>query len=376
MARPGSCRSASPANWARPSPTLRTTGSPTSSNTPSRDLRLTANLTGPAATVADLTDVGEQDRIRIELAITILLLAILLIIYRNPVTMLLPLITIGVSLVTAQAIVAGLGQVGLGISNQTIVLMSGMMAGAGTDYAVFLISRYHDYVRLGADSEQAVKKALASIGKVIAASAATVAITFLGMIFARLGLFSTVGPALAIAIGVAFLAAVTLLPAILVLAGPRGWISPRRDLTTRFWRRSGIRIVRRPKAHLVASLIVLIILASCAGLVRYNYDDRKALPDSVESSVGYAAMDRHFSVNSTIPQYLFIQSPHDLRTPEALADMEQMAQRVSQLPGIEMVRGITRPTGESLEQAKATYQAGEVGSKLQRRVQPDQRPHR
>ena len=76
----------------------------------------------------------------------------------------------------------------------------------------------------------------------------------------------------------AFLAAVTLLPAILVLAGPRGWVKPRRELTARFWRRSGIRIVRRPKAHLVASVLVLVILASCAGLVRYNYDDRKALP--------------------------------------------------------------------------------------------------
>ena len=122
--------------------------------------------------------------------------------------------------------------------------------------------------------------------------------------------------------------------------------------------------MRRPKAHLVASLIVLIILAGCVSLARYNYDDRKNLPDSVESAVGYAAMDRHFPLNSTIPQYLFVQSPHDLRTPEALADLEQMAQRVSQLPGIAMVRGITRPTGESPEQARATYQAGEVGNKL------------
>jgi RND superfamily putative drug exporter len=325
---------------------------------------LTANLTGPAATVADLTYSGDHDRIRIELAITVLLLAILLIIYRNPVTMMLPLITIGVSLVTAQSLVAGLGELGLGISNQAIVLMSGMLAGAGTDYAVFLISRYHDYIRMGHDSDQAVRRALASIGKVIAASAATVAVTFLGMMFARLGLFSTMGPALALSIGVAFLAAVTLLPAILVVAGPRGWIKPRGDLTTRFWRRSGIRIVRRPRAHLVASVVMLLVLAGCAGLIRYNYDDRKTLPDSVDSSIGYAAMDRHFPVNSTIPQYLFIQSPNDLRTPQALADMEQMAQRVSQLPGIASVRGITRPTGESLEQASTTYQAGEVGGKL------------
>lgn len=326
---------------------------------------LTANLTGPAATIADITAVSARDRIEIELAIAIFLLVILLIIYRNPVTMLLPMITIGVSLVIAQAIVAGVAEeLGLGVSNQTIVLLSGMMAGAGTDYAVFLISRYHDYLRLGADSDQAVKSALASIGKVIAASAATVAVTFLGMTFARLGLFSTVGTALAIGIGVAFLAAMTLLPAIIVLAGSRGWVSPRRDLTTRFWRRAGIRIVRRPKAHLVASLIVLLILAGSMSAVRYNYDDRKALPDSVGSSIGYAAMDRAFPLNSIMPQYLLIQSPHDLRTPEALADLEQMAQRISQLPDIATVRGITRPTGETLEVASTTYQAGEVGKRL------------
>ena len=119
-----------------------------------------------------------------------MLAAILLMIYPNPVTMLLPLITIGASLFTAQAVVAGLAELGLGISNQTIVFLSGMMSGAGTDYAVFLISRYHDYLRLGADSDQAVKRALTSIGKVIAASAATVAVTFLGMVFASLGVFS------------------------------------------------------------------------------------------------------------------------------------------------------------------------------------------
>jgi RND superfamily putative drug exporter len=325
---------------------------------------LTANLTGPAATIADLTDVGWLDREHIEIALTIMLAAILLMIYRNLVTMMLPLITIGASLLTAQAVVAGLAELGLGISNQTIVFLSGMMSGAGTDYAVFLISRYHDYLRLGADSDQAVKSALTSIGKVIAASAATVAVTFLGMVFASLGVFSSVGVALAVAIGVAFLAAVTLLPAILVLAGRRGWIKPNKDFTTGFWRRSGMRIVRRPKVHLFASLMVLIILASCASLARYNYDDRKTLPGTVESGVGYTALDRHFPINTTIPQYLLIQSPHDLRTPKALADLEQMAQRISQLPGIAMVRGITRPTGQSPEEARATFQAGMVGDKL------------
>lgn len=326
---------------------------------------LTANLTGPASTVADLTVAGATDRLPIELAIGILLLLILAVIYRNPVTMMLPLITIGASLLTAQGVVAAISLfTGMAISNQTIVFMSAMLAGAGTDYAVFLISRYHDYVRLGDDSDQAVRRGLVSIGRVIVASAATVGVTFLGMGFAKLGVFSTIGVALAVGIAVAFLAAVTLLPAVVVLAGRKGWVAPRADRTAEFWRRSGVRIVRRPAVYLATSLVILIALASCLSLVRFNYDDRKQLPDSVESSVGYAALERHFPVNQTIPEYLFIQSPQDLRTPRALADLEQMAQRVSQLPGIAMVRGVTRPTGESLEEARTSYQAGEVGNQL------------
>ena len=209
-----------------------------------------------------------------------------------------------------------------------------------------------------------MRRALISIGKVITASAATVGITFLGISFARMGVFSTVGVACAIGVGVAYLAAMTLLPAILVLAGPRGWVKPRRELTARFWRRSGIRIVRRPKAHLVGSLLVLALLASCATLVHYNYDDRKALGPSAPSSVGYAAMERHFPVSQAVPEYILVQSPRDLRTPQALADLEQMAQRVSQLPNIGLVSGLTRPTGVVPQEFRATYQAGIVGDRM------------
>jgi RND superfamily putative drug exporter len=326
---------------------------------------LTAHLTGPAATVADLTVAGERDRLPIELAIAVLVLVVLLVVYRNLVTALLPLAAIGMSFVTAQAVVAGFSQLsGLGVSNQSIIFLSAMIFGAGTDYAVFLISRYHDYLRLGADFDEAVKRALISIGKVITASAATVGITFLGISFAQMGVFSTVGVSSAIGIGVAYLAAVTLLPAILVLAGPRGWVKPRRELTARFWRRSGIRIVRRPKTHLVASVLVLIVLASCASLVRYNYDDRKALRPSAASSVGYAALERHFPISQLIPEYILVRSPRDLRTPQALADLEQMAQRVSQLPNIALVSGITRPIGVVPQEFRATYQAGIVGDRL------------
>jgi putative drug exporter of the RND superfamily len=326
---------------------------------------LTAHVTGQAAIVGDMSIVTAHDMHLIEIATALLVLGILLVIYRRPVTVLLPLITIGISVALAQGVVSALTQLGLNVSALTTVLMTAMIVGAGTDYAVFLISRYHEYIRSGVESDVAVQRALSSIGKVIGASAATVAVTFLGMIFTRLPAFTSVGPALAVSIAVAFFAAITLLPAILVLAGRRGWIAPRGPLTSRLWQRSAINIVRRPKAHLVVSLTVLIALGACALFMHPTYDDRMQLPGSAESNVGYSAMAAHFSTSALLPEYIYIQSPHDLRNPKALADMEQMAQRVSQLPNVATVRGVTRPTGQPLDQTKVSYQAGQVGSKLE-----------
>jgi RND superfamily putative drug exporter len=325
---------------------------------------LKATLTGPSATISDLTDVGSRDMHHIEIATAILVLGILMMVYRNPLTMMLPLITIGLSLMTTRGVVAGLSQIGLGVSNETVIFMTAMMAGAGTDYAVFLISRYHDELRTGMDSDSAVMAALASVGKVVAASAATVAVTFLCMSFAKLGLLATVGPALAIAIGIAVLAAFTLLPAILVLAGRRGWVHPRRELTTHLWRRLGEALVRRPGVYLASSLAVLAILATCGCFVQFNWDESKTLPASVPSNRGYAALAAHFPLNETIPQYILIRSPHDLRGPNALADLEQLIFRVSQIPAMGTIRGVTRPLGKPPEQASIAYQAGVVGDKL------------
>lgn len=333
---------------------LNTAGSPSA-----------VHLTGPAATAADLTVAGENDRLPIEIAIAVLVLLVLLVVYRSPVTMLLPLVTIGSSLLIAQALVAGFSELtGAGVSNQSVVFLSAIMAGAGTDYAVFLISRYHDYLRSGKDFDQAVRAAMLSIGKVITASAATVGLTFLLLSFTKMGVFKTVGVAAAIGIAVAYLAGLTLLPAILVLVGPRGWVKPRRELTSRFWRRSGIRIVRRPVPHLVASLLVLALLAGAAIFASYNYDDRKVVAGSAPSSVGYAAVERHFPISQSIPEYILIQSPHDLRTPRGMADLEQMASRVAQLPDVGLVSGISRPLGEVPAEFRATFQAGIVGTRL------------
>ncbi|KAA0104600.1 RND family transporter [Mycolicibacterium sp. P1-5] len=325
---------------------------------------LQVNLVGGGATIEDMAAIGAKDQHMIEIATVGLVFSILLLVYRSMLAMLMPLVTIGISLVVAQQAVAGLGELGLGLGPQTMMLMTGMIMGAGIDYGVFLYSRYQELTKTGMASDIALVEALSSIGEVIAGSAGTVALTFLGMSFTKLAIFSTVGPALTVTIVVGFLAAITLLPAFIVLAGRRGWIKQRRDITGRMWRRSGVMIVRRPVALLVISVAILGALAATTSKMKFNYDDRKNLPQDSASNHAYEVMDRHFPISGTLQQFLFIQSPKDLRSPKALADMEQMAARIAQLPDIDMVRGITRPTGQVLEQAKTTYQAGEVGTKL------------
>ena len=182
-------------------------------------VRAVRTLTGPASTVADVTRVGAGSD----------LIEIGMVDYgaRDPADRLPEsghhvgaVVTIGISLVTAQAVLAGFAELGLGVSTRTImVFMSGVLFGAGNGLRGFLISRYHDYAATGREFGSSGGAALASIGKVMATSAATVAVTFLAMIFTQLQVFSTVGLAFAIAIGVAFLAGCTLLPAILVLVG-------------------------------------------------------------------------------------------------------------------------------------------------------------
>jgi len=325
---------------------------------------LTVDFAGPAATAAGLSTLSARELLTIAVITAVTVLAVLLIVYRNVVTALLPLATVGLSILVAHRIAGSLTFLGAAVSNWTTVLMTAVLLGASTGSAVLLIGRYHEFVRAGAASDDAVRRALAATGKLLVAWAVVLCAAFSAMKFARLGVFSTAGPALAVGVAVGFLAAITLLPATVCLAGRGGWVEPGRDLTARLWRRWAIDVVRRPVRHLAPGVVALTALVACTACLRLDHDDRNLLPAAVESSRGYAAMDQHFPVNSTIPQYLLVQSTHDLRTPQSLADLELMAQRVSQVRDVSAVRGLTRPAGQPIEQAKISYQAGQVGTEL------------
>ncbi|WP_353109342.1 MMPL family transporter [Gordonia sp. (in: high G+C Gram-positive bacteria)] len=324
----------------------------------------TAKVTGPTATVGDVAE-GSLDDMKVVGIITFVLIAsILLLVYRSVFTAALPVMVLGASVVVARGVVAGLSEVGLPISTMSSMIMIAILAGASVNYTVFMISRYHENLRAGEDPVEALAHAGGSMSRVILATAATVAVANLAQLTAKLDFLAAAGPAVAIAISVGFLSAITLLPAVLALAAKRGWGLARPDRSHVYWAKIGKAVVARPALTLVGSLVVLGALAASALFMNIGYDDRAVQPSDTESAEGYALMDAHFQRDTMIPQYVLVESQKDLRSPQALADLDQMAARIAQLPGIKRVVGVTRPDGKKLTQATLAWQISMMGDQL------------
>lgn len=271
---------------------------------------------------------------------------------------------IGISLAVGRGVLSALGELGMPVSQFTVAFMTAILLGAGTDYTVFLISRYHEQRRAQVAPDQAVEHATASIGRVILASAATVALAFAAMVFANLSVFAGMGPACAVAVLVGFVATVTLLPPVLSLAAKHGIGEPKSDRTRRYWNSVAVAVVRKPVPLLLVSLAILLALSAVAMTMTLSYDDRKGQPDTTASNEGYHLLDRHFRKDIVIAEFLVVESPTDMRTGKGLADLDEMASRIAQIPGVTKVSGVTRPAGARLEQAQLGWQNGQIGDKM------------
>ncbi|OFB36325.1 hypothetical protein BA059_25330 [Mycolicibacterium sp. (ex Dasyatis americana)] len=324
----------------------------------------TVYVTGPASTFSDMIASAEHDLVLISIATAGMIALILMIVYRSVFTALLPLLVIGLSLAVGRGVLSALGEAGMPVSQFTVAFMTAILLGAGTDYTVFLISRYHEQRRAGAPADQAAIYATASIGRVILASAATVAFAFLSMVFARLSVFAALGPACAIAVLFGFLATVTLLPPVLALAARRGIGDPKPDRTRRYWNSVAVAVVRRTVPLLIVSLVILIALSAVAATIKISYDDRKGQPATTASNQGYQLLDRHFRKDIVISEFLVVENPADMRTGKGLADLDEMASRIAQIPGVTKVSGVTRPAGARLDQAQLSWQNGQIGDKM------------
>ncbi|ART67387.1 MMPL family RND transporter [Mycobacterium dioxanotrophicus] len=316
-----------------------------------------AYVTGAAPQVADQFEVGNEGTTKVTL-LTILVIAImLLLVYRSVVTMILVLITVLIEMAAARGIVAFLADTGIiGLSTYSTNLLTLLVIAAGTDYAIFLLGRYHEGRSAGEDRQTAYFSMYSGTAHVVLGSGLTVAGAVFCLSFTRLPYFQSLGIPAAIGVLVALVAALTLAPAVLTLSSQVGLLEPKRSTRTRGWRRIGTAIVRWPGPILVVTIgVALIGLVALPGY-KTSYDVGSYMPASAPSNVGYTAAERHFSKARLNPELLMIESDHDLRDPANMILLERVAKAVFHTPGVAQVQSITRPLGTPLDHSSIPFQ--------------------
>jgi RND superfamily putative drug exporter len=270
---------------------------------------LSFHLTGPGGFAADSQEAfaGIDGKLLYSAAAVVII--ILLLTYRSPVLWLLPLLSAGVALFAAEAVIYLLAtKADLTVNAQSAGILTVLVFGAGTDYALLLIARYREELRRHVDKHEAMAFALHRSGPAIFASGSTVVAGMLCLLFASMNSTRGLGPVAAVGIVVALLAMLTLLPALLVICGR--WVFwPIRptygsdDHTeTSLWGRIGRRIARKPRRTWVTTTVLLgaaalgMLTLDANGLS--NEESFTGTPDSV---VGERVVAAHFPAGAGNP---------------------------------------------------------------------------
>jgi RND superfamily putative drug exporter len=279
-------------------------------------------VTGPAAVQADLAAVFDGADLRL-LAATASVVALLLVItYRSPVLWLVPLLVVGIAdQVAAVLATHTLSWLGLPWDGSTTGILSVLVFGAGTDYALLLISRYRDELHEHDDRYDAMRRALARTAEAVLSSATTVVIGVLCLTLSLVPTTRALGIACAVGVVVAVLFALTALPASLVLLGR--WVFwprvPRADdlsdggAAHRGWRRVGDTVARRPGTFAAATAVLLVLLSTGLLGARFGLPQAEQFLQKPEAIAAAQRLATHFPAGSADPVVVMTSEPQDAK---------------------------------------------------------------
>ncbi len=302
---------------------------------------LEIKVTGGAGYSADAIKVFEGINGTLLGAAFALVLLLLILIYRSPIFWLFPIIAVGFAEVATRGIGYWLTTLGVTVNGQSSAILSILVLGAGTDYALLLVARYREELRRHADRHEAMALALRTAGPAIFASGLTVIAALLCLTLADVNGTSGLGPIGALGIAVAMIAMLTLLPALLVIVGR--WVFfpfiPRFDPSLPsepegVWRRLGDRIAARPRKIWVGVVALLLVLS--LGLMNFNtgLTTGNSFRGEVESVEGQELLSESFPSGSNAPTDIIVRD---------LLKTEAVRAAVSNVPGVVSVE----PAGTS-----------------------------
>lgn len=313
---------------------------------------LAANVTGSVGIGSDYLAAILQATDRTTVVTIVLVILVLLFIYRAPLAAAVPLATIAAAFLVSRGVLGFLGQAGWKISSLLETFVVVLVFGVGTDYTIFLISRFREEVG-GVPWAAAVGATVRRIGAVIAASAATVAIGLGSMAAGQFGMFQTTGPALAIAILVTVAAGLTLAPALLGIFGhhlfwPLREDSLRRDPERGLFGRLARLISRRPVAVALVVLVGLGLPAIATTRLSQSFDVLADLPPGSDAKAGFEVVADHFDKGQLLPIVVVIDAGAGGRLggPASLAQLRATTNTLLAIPGVKRVESLVAPSGD------------------------------
>ena len=322
-----------------------------------QDLRATVHsdslrilATGSLPVNHELTKTLNADLQRAELVSLPVALILLVLVFGTIVGALVP---IGVGVL---AIVGGIGGVFalshvMDVSPYSLNIVTLVGLGTAIDYSLFIVARFREELARGRSTEDALARAMSTAGRAVLFSGLTVAIGLSGMLFFEGTFLSSLGLAGAIVVAVAVLYAMTFLPALLAILGPRvnAWGIPRigpfggpsgQDSTEiGFWHRLATAVMRRPLLVLIPTVAFVLIAGSPFLQFRLANADTTTLPPQAEARRGYDALVADFpgQEQSTISVVAFFPGG-DPQSAEHSAYVRLISDVYSRLPNVLQVR--------------------------------------
>jgi len=326
---------------------------------------LSMALTGSAVVGHDMNTASNESIHNTTKATIALVVIILLIVYRSPLLALIPLLTITISVWASKMAIAMLTKVpGLNfqVINITNIFVIVVLFGAGTDYCLFLIARYREELARGRSRVDALNHAIRQVGGALVASAGTV-IVGLGMLwYSTFAKIQYTGPAIALSLAIALVAALTLSPVFLHwLRAAVFWpfkqphhtegADPERESAEQtplsgFWLTAANLVVKYPVRILVLCVLALAPLAYVGAKTKANYSQLADLSADQDSVIGAKIVQRYFPMGELSPTTLLVEHPGlSFRSEEGRAKIGEISRHLVQIPNVAEVRSIYQPLG-------------------------------
>ncbi len=244
-----------------------------------------------------------------------------------------------------------------------------LVFGVGTDYAIFLISRFREEVSGGGDWHDASRTTVRRIGAVISASAATVMVGLGAMAFGNFEMIKTTGPALAVAIGVTLVAGLTLAPALLGIFGhylfwPLHTRPAQEGEPGGFFAHLAAGVSRHPGVVTIALIAALAVPAMYVPQMKTNFDILAELPADSDARAGFDEVAAHLGKGKLVQSTGLIDSGSgDMLAPAELARLRDTVATLAASPGVSSVTSLVTPNGDGKvpDGFRPSIQLGTIG---------------